>query len=113
MIGHWRPSVVVLLVGLLGPHGALRDRGQRGARHAGRLHDLDVAARQTRQQLVARGAAREEELVRHSGQHGAEHRADPVNLRETGRQRSDCRRGSDTRFDEYLLGLIVDRADEQ
>lgn len=76
-------SVVVLFVGLLGPHGVLvlRDCGQRRSRHAGRLHNLDVLTCQTRHQLLTRRTARKEELVGHSCQYGTEHGPDPVHLK--------------------------------
>lgn len=79
-------SVVVSFVGLLGSHGVLRDRGQRRASHAGRLHNLDVSTGQTRHQLLARRTASEEEIVGHPGQYSTDDRPKPVDLK--GRRKS-------------------------
>lgn len=78
-------SVVFSFVGLLASHGVLRDRGQRRASHAGRLHDLDVPTGQTRQQLLARRVASEEEIVGHSGQYSTDNRPEPIDLKAGGR----------------------------
>lgn len=75
------PSVVFLFVGLLGSHGVLCDCGQRRSGHAGRLHDLDILAGQTRHQLLAWRTARKEELVGHSSQYATDHWSEPINLK--------------------------------
>lgn len=75
------PSVVFLFVGLLGSHGVLCDRGQRRSGHAGRLHDLDILAGQTRHQLLAWRTACKEELVGHSSQYATNHWSEPINLK--------------------------------
>ena len=77
---HPQTSVALSLIGLLGPVGILRDGGEGGAGHAGRLHHVDVLTGQTRHQLLAGGAVGKEELVGHAGQHAARHRPDPVHL---------------------------------
>lgn len=77
-------SVAVLFAGLLGSGGVLGDGGQGRSRHAGRLHHLNVLAGETSHQLLARGAAGEEEVVGHAGQDGPGHRAEPVHLQVGG-----------------------------
>lgn len=77
-------SVALLFVGLLGSGGVLRDRGQRRSGHAGRLQDLDVLTGQTRHQLLAGGAACEQELVGEGSQNPTRHRPDPEHLRAEG-----------------------------
>lgn len=86
-------SVVFSFVGLLGPHGVLRDRGQRRASHAGRLHNLDVPTGQTRHQLLARCATSEEEIVGHSGQNSTNNRPEPIDLKAGGRAELQRLRG--------------------
>lgn len=72
--------LVFSVVGLFGSDGVLCDCGQRRSRDAGRLNNLDVLTDQTCHKLLARGAACKEELMGHSGQYGAHHRAKPINL---------------------------------
>lgn len=91
-------SVVFSFVGLLGSHGVLRDRGQRRASHAGRLHDLDVPTGQTRHQLLARRTASEEEIVGHSGQYSTHNRPEPIDLKAGGRAELQPLRGTMSRF---------------
>lgn len=64
-----RYLAVVVLIGLLGPHGCLGDGGQGRAGYTGRLHDLNVFAGQASDQLLTGGAGCEKELVGHAGQH--------------------------------------------
>lgn len=79
-------SVVFRFIVRLGSRGVLRDRGERRSRHAGCLHKINILTRQTRHQFLTRCTFSKEKLVRHSGQHGANHWPDPINLQEdTGR----------------------------